>query len=254
MNKYGIQGLALRWFEDYLYNRKQYVTYNSYKSNYELIKCGVPQGSILWPLLFLLYINDLSSVSEACFSILFADDTNMLITERNVNEMCNQLNADLFRVQEWLHCNKLSLNVLKTHYMIFTPRNKVVDDISIIIDRTKIPRVYVTKFLGVQINSHLSWKMHINYICKKKLSKCTAILLKARKVLGKSCLTTLYYTFAYPYFIYFHHISSVSMFGVILARQIWKNLLGRGPEGSTMPPPPLQYYVFLNPQSVHNKK
>ena len=205
MHKYGIQGLALRWFEDYLYNRKQYVTYNSYKSNYELIKCGVPQGSILGPLLFLLYINYLSSVSEACFSILFADDTNMFITGHNVNEMCNQLNAGLFRVQEWLHCNKLSLNVLKTHYMIFTPRNKVVDDISIIIDSTKISRGYVTKFLGVQIDSQLSWKMHINYICKK-LSKCTAILLKARKVLGKSCLTTLYYTFAYPYFIYCNHV------------------------------------------------
>ena len=167
MHKYGIQGLALRWFEDYLYNRKQYVTYNSYKSNYELIKCGVPQGSILGPLLFLLYINDLSSVSEACFSILFADDTNMFITGHNVNEMCNQLNADLFRVQEWLHCNKLSINVLKTHYMIFTPRNKVVDYISIIIDSTKLSRVYVTKFWGVQIDSQLSWKMHINYICKK---------------------------------------------------------------------------------------
>ena len=205
MQKYGIQGLALRWFEDYLHDRKQYVTYNSYKSNQEAIKCGVPQGSILGPLLFLIYINDLSSVSEACFSILFADDTNMFITGHNVSEMCNQLNADLFRVQEWLHCNKLSLNVLKTHYMIFTPRNKIYDDVSIIINNTKISRVYVTKFLGVQIDSQLSWKMHIDYICKK-LSKCTAILLKARKVLGKSCLTTLYYTFAYPYFIYCNHV------------------------------------------------
>ena len=205
MQKYGIQGLALRWFEDYLHDRKQYVTYNSYKSNQEAIKCGVPQASILGPLLFLIYINDLSSVSEACFSILFADDTNMFITGHNVSEMCNQLNADLFRVQEWLHCNKLSLNVLKTHYMIFTPRNKIYDDVSIIINNTKISRVYVTKFLGVQIDSQLSWKMHIDYICKK-ISKCTAILLKARKVLGKSCLTTLYYTFAYPYFIYCNHV------------------------------------------------
>ena len=170
MQKYGIQGLALRWFEDYLHDRKQYVTYNSYKSNQEAIKCGVPQGSILGPLLFLIYINDLSSVSEACFSILFADDTNMFITGHNVSEMCNQLNADLFRVQEWLHCNKLSLNVLKTHYMIFTPRNKIYDDVSIIINNTKISRVYVTKFLGVQIDSQLSWKMHIDYICKNYLN------------------------------------------------------------------------------------
>ena len=175
------------------------------KTPTNLIKCGVPQGSILGPLLFLIYNNDLSSVSEACFSILFADDTNMFITGHNLNEMFNQLNADLLRVQEWLHCNKLSLNVLKTHYMIFTPRNKIYDDISIIIDNTKISRVYVTKFLGVQIDSQLSWKMHMDYICKK-LSECTAILLKARKVLGKACLTTLYYTFAYPYFIYCNHV------------------------------------------------
>ena len=203
--KYGTQGLALRWFEDYLHDRKQYVTYNSYKSNQEAIKCGVPQGSILGPLLFLIYINDLSSVSEACFSILFADDANMFITGHNVSEMCNQFNADLFRVQEWLHCNKLSLNVLKTHYMIFTPRKRIYDDVSIIINNTKISRVYVTKILGVQIDSQLSWKMHIDYICKK-ISKCTVILLKARKVLGKSCLTTLYYTFAYPYSIYCNHV------------------------------------------------
>ena len=169
MHTYGVQGLALRWFEDYLYNIKQYVNYNCYKSNYELIKCGVSQGSIPGPLLFLLYISDLSSVSQACFSILFADDTNMFIAGRNVNEMCNQLNADLFRVQEWLHCNKLSLNVLKPHYMIFTHRNKLIDDISIIIDSTKISQVYVIKFLGVQIDSQLSWKMHINYICKKNI-------------------------------------------------------------------------------------
>ena len=77
-------------------------------------------------------------MSEVCFSILLADDTNVFITGHNVHEMCTQLNADLFRVQEWLHCNKLSLNVLKTHYMIFTPRNRIVDDISIIIDSTKI--------------------------------------------------------------------------------------------------------------------
>ena len=112
--------------------------------------CPQALGSILGPLPFLLYINDLlSSVSEACFSILFADNTNMFITGHNVNEICNQWNPDLFRVQEWLHCNKLSLNVLKTHYIIFTPPNKIVDDIGIIIGSTKIFWVYITKFLGV---------------------------------------------------------------------------------------------------------
>ena len=157
-------------------------------------------------------------MSEGCFSVLFADDTSMFITGHNVNEMCNQLNADLFRVQEWLHCNKLSLNVLKTHYMIFTPRNKIVDDISIIIDSTKISRVYVTKFLGVQIDSQLSWKMHINYICKTNYRSAQLYCLMPVRCL-KNLVSQLF-------IIHLHtHISSiVTMFGVILTRQIWKNL------------------------------
>ena len=152
MDKYGITGVELQWFEDYLSNRMQYVTYNNHKSSHEKIHCGVPQGSILGPILFLLYINDLTSVSEYCFSVLFADDTNMFITGKDMDTLCHQLNEYLRNVQEWLQCNKLSLNVLKTHYMIFTPRNKLIDDIVVKIHGVQIQRVYATKFLGVQID------------------------------------------------------------------------------------------------------
>ena len=79
LDLYGIKGIYNDWFKNYLDNRKQYVTYNSAKSESQVIKCGVPQGSILGPLLFLLYINDLSTVSDDLFSILFADDSNMFI-------------------------------------------------------------------------------------------------------------------------------------------------------------------------------
>ena len=147
MYKCGIQGLPLRRLEDYSYNRKWYVTYNSHKSNYEWIICRVLQGFILGPLFFLMYINYLSSASEACLSILFPDDTNMILTGRNVNDMCNQSNDDLFRIQEWLHCKKkLFLDVLQTHYMIFTSRNKLVNVIGIIIDNAKISRISATNF------------------------------------------------------------------------------------------------------------
>ena len=112
---YGIQDIALEWFRDYLTNRSQYVTYNFKKSAKENITCGVPQGSILGPLLFLIYINDLAMVSNAFLSVLFADDTNLFISGHDIETLCNKINEDLEKIQEWLCANKLSLNVMKTH-------------------------------------------------------------------------------------------------------------------------------------------
>ena len=201
LEKYGIHGTELQWLKDYLSNRRQYVTYGNHKSSFVTITCGVPQCSILGPLLFFIYINDLSSVSEYCFSLLFADDTNMFHTGTDIKVVCNEVSEDLKNVHEWLNCNKLSLNIRKTHYMIFTPRNKIVDDINVKFCDNVIERVYVTKFLGVQIDSQLTWKTHIEYTCKK-LSKSVGIISKARKKLYRSSLITLYYAFAYPYFAY----------------------------------------------------
>ena len=87
----------------------------------------------------------------------------------------------------------------------FSPRNKIANEIDIKIYGTRIQRVYVTKFLGVQIDAHLTWKSHIDYTCSK-LSKCVGILAKARKKLSKSSLKNLYYSFAYPYLIYCNHV------------------------------------------------
>ena len=205
MFTYGIRDVALQWFKDYLTGRVQFVTYNGFKSSNGDIKCGVPQGSILGPLLFLIYINDLATVSKACLSILFADDSNVFISGKDVEVMCEKLNNDMENIRQWLCCNKLSLNVSKTHYMVFTPRNKQVENLNIKIQNTHIERVSVTKFLGVMIDAQLSWKCHIEYTCKK-ISKCLGVILKARKKLNKSVLLNLYYSFAYPYFIYCNHV------------------------------------------------
>ena len=150
-----------------IWNRIQYVTYNNHMPNKEKITFGVPQGSILGPLLFILYINDLANVSYHCFSILFADDTNKFNTGKDIDVLCNQINKDVQAIQEWLNCKTLSLNVLKTHYMIFLPRNKRANDIDIKIYGTRIQRGHVIKFLGVQIDAHLTWKSHIDYTCNK---------------------------------------------------------------------------------------
>ena len=205
LNIYGVRGVAHTWFKSYLANRYQYVTYNNAMSQKEKLTCGVPQGSILGPLLFLIYINDLSTVSNACLSILFADDTNMFRTGTDLNDLCNALNDDLSKIQEWLRANKLSLNVKKTHYMIFCGRGKKAEDVPMIINGEVVERVYVTKFLGVYIDAQLSWKHHIDYTCKK-LSKSIGILSKARRKLSKNTLISLYYSFSYPYLIYCNQV------------------------------------------------
>jgi hypothetical protein len=197
----GIKDRAHTWFVNYLKDRQQYVSYNCHNSERVKITHGVPQGSILGPLLFLLYINDLSTVSKALKSVLYADDTNLFIAGNDPEKITQIINADLSNIKNWLACNKLSLNILKTQYMVFVSRNKSIVDLRITIGGVRIERVYITKFLGVQIDCNLSWKYHVDYICKK-LSKCIGVLCKARKKLQKSTVISLYYSFVYPLLIY----------------------------------------------------
>ena len=205
LENYGIRGATLDWFKSYLSHRQQYVTYNNCKSNMSNVTCGVPQGSILGPLLFIVYINDLYNVAKHCFLLLSADDSILFYTGHNLEELTESINEELSRIVFWLEVNKLSLNISKTHYIIFTRQKAHASDISINVKNVAIDRVSHTKFLGVVIDEKLNWKYHIDHI-RKKLSKCTGILIKARKYLPKECLRNLYFTFAYPYFTYCIHV------------------------------------------------
>ena len=113
LEHYGIRGICLNWFIDYLSNRKQLVTYNGAKSKYLNIKCGVPQGSILGPLLFLIYINDLPEAAKSAFLLLFADDSNLFFTGNNINEITCQINKELDNIIAWLDSNKNHLILKK---------------------------------------------------------------------------------------------------------------------------------------------
>ena len=187
-------------------NREQFVTYNSVTSNKPRITCGVPQGSILGPLLFLSYINDLSTVSDASLPFMFADDTTFLYTGNNLNTLTNNVNTELIKIDEWLKCNELSMNIKKTHYIIFSSKNNIIDDDQHVkINSEPIERVYYTKFLGVFLDSNLNWKKHIEYV-SKKISKSIGISCKSRKLLNKPTLVNLYYTFAHPYYICGIHV------------------------------------------------
>ena len=118
-------------------------------------------------MLFLIYINDVPRVSNKVFSLMFADDSNIFIEGNAILKIQNELNTEMMKISSWLKANKLSLNINKTHYMLFKGRRAIKDEISIKIDQTQIKQTQCTQFLGVQIDDKITWKNHIIYTSKK---------------------------------------------------------------------------------------
>ena len=126
LEHYGIRGKAQVWFKSYLTNRKQYVSSNGESSELKQITCGVPQGSCLGPLLFLIYINDLPNISEVLHFYLFADDTNIYYEAETMKKLETVINKELKKLDTWLIVNRLSLNIAKTNFLVFHPYNKPI--------------------------------------------------------------------------------------------------------------------------------
>ena len=143
---YGVRDNALDWFRSYLSGRRQFATYNGVSSSTKTITCGVPQGSILGPLLFLLYINDLYNVCSTSVPLLYADDTNLFYKGKDIDTLVRGINFELGNISTWLKVNKLSLNVKKTHYILFSKHRSKHIDAKITIDDHKIDQVVKTKF------------------------------------------------------------------------------------------------------------
>ena len=190
----------MNWLNSYLSNRKQYVNINNIDSNFLDVLCGVPQGSILGPKLFILYINDLCNVSSVLKFILFADDTNIFFTGNDVKSMSKTISVKLNKLYTWFCLNKLSLNVSKTNFMIFN-NSRTESNVNIFINETAIEQVTSTKFLGVLIDNQLTWKLHISRV-KNKLIKCVAILFKVRHLLCKESLYLIYCSLFLSYMTY----------------------------------------------------
>ena len=202
LHKLGIRGVAHKWLSDYLCNRQQFVSFDGVDSKYEKIICGVPQGSILGPLLFLLYVNDMANVSDLLVPIVFADDTNIFLSGKNVNETINIFNIELCNVIEWLSANQLSLNIAKTHYMVFkSSMRKIEQNANLTINNHLLEKVTQTKFIGVTLDSSVNWTNHIQTI-RNKVSRGLGIIIKAKKVFNLPTLITLYNSFIFPHLIY----------------------------------------------------
>ena len=186
LQAYGIRDHTLRWFQSYLDQRKQICMLNNCKSDIESIRCGVPQGSNLGPLLFLIYINDLPNCLETTHSNLFADDTILSCQGHLSIDIEYKLNKDLVNAQKWLSANKLTLNNEKTKYMIIGSRQRLknLDHVpKISINGHQIERVYKKEVLGIVIDDRLSWNRQNEEQCNK-ISKNINLLRKAKDFVG----------------------------------------------------------------------
>ena len=196
---YGILNTELKWFKSYLTNRKQYVDLSGSISNMENISTGVPQGSILGPLLFTIYMNDIANASNF-HSILYADDTTLINpitycpTHDNTNDTATQINLELDKICDWLAVNKLSLNAKKTKYMTFNwPQNKkaALFRPSLVIQGQQIEKVANFKFLGITLDTNLNWHSHVMEL-GNKLSRTNGVLSRLKNFIPASVLITIY--------------------------------------------------------------
>ena len=208
LSHYGIRGIVNDWFSSYLANRIQTTQVGPHVSKKESTLCGVPQGSVLGPLLFLIYVNDIYMASDKLTFYLFADDTNLLYADKNLKSLETIVNCELNKVVVWLIANKLSLNIKKTNYIIFHPYQKQINSnirIKAYDCRTQtlfdLERKDHVKYLGVIIDQHLSWKHHINYIALK-ISRNIGIISRLRHFVPLKTLLSIYNSLISPYISY----------------------------------------------------
>ena len=190
---YGIRGTALNWLRSYLDNREQFVSVNGKDSSIKQIKYGVPQGSILGPLLFVIYINDIPNISNFAKFILYADDANIIVTGNSIAEIEEQLSDLTIALSKWVNVNGLKLNLKKTNYMIFS-RRKLGHNLNVVIEGTEIQRTSEARFLGVLVDDKLNWSHHIKTL-KSKMSRYVGIMYRVKSLLPIQARLQIFHSF-----------------------------------------------------------
>ena len=194
LEHYGIRGVANEWFSSYLKNRAQFVSIGNVSSTIKELLTGVPQGSVLGPLLFLLYINDLHSSVRDAKTYHFADNTSVILSSTFLEIFSKQINKDLLNLSNWLKANKLSLNVKKTELVIFRSKKLKIDSsFKFKLNGKRLVPTKSVKYLGVLLDEHLHWNEQISQV-KMKLNRAIGILSKLRYNANLSVLKIIYHS------------------------------------------------------------
>ena len=194
LHHYGIRGHSNSFFESYLTNRKQYVHINGKSSKIINQNTGVPQGSVLGPLFFLLYINDIYNSINTCDIRLFADDTSLFAHDKNLNLAKEKAQSAYIEIHKWLNCNRLTLNSTKTHFLIFHNKNKYIPDNLNVLEcgNHVINRVKSIDYIGLKIDENLTWKHHVDKVTSS-LIRYFAIFSKTRLFVNNSLGRQIFY-------------------------------------------------------------
>ena len=194
---FGIRGKTQELFRSYLSDRYQYTKVSTSISSNSRISCGVPQGSCLGPILFLMYINDIPNCSKFDIS-LFANDTYLMLSETNLKELESRVNEELKNLNEWFCRNKLSVNYSKTKFMIINkiPHKSIDEPFKIALNGAVLERTESVKYLGVFIAQKLNWSVHTNHL-SLQLAKLTCIFFRLRNYVSKETLYMIYYSLVY---------------------------------------------------------
>ena len=200
LDHYGFRGAVNDWFRSYLTNRKQKVVINGFESDSKILLHGVPQGSVLGPILFLIYINDLHHCIKFCTTYHFADDTNLLNISKDYKTLQKQVNYDLFNLHKWLTANKISLNEGKTE-LIYFRKSGPAPNLNIKLHGKKLYPSKCVKYLGVYVDEYLNGDFHCQEVIKK-LNRGNGMLAKARHYVPHSDLKNIYHAIFASHLMY----------------------------------------------------
>ena len=198
---YGIRGNVLELFTSYLTNRKQYVNYGGLDSTLLNITCGVPQGSVLGPLLFILFVNDIVNISNLGKFVLFADDLNLFLSDKDRSKLYRNANIILHSIYEYCSANKLIINYDKCCFMEFNLRGEKFQKLALGIMNYQFKKVDECKFLGVYFNYKLNWNDQIDHVIKQVSKSCGTMFAVSKHVPNK-ILRKIYMALIQPYIMY----------------------------------------------------